>query len=114
MKIRRLDENGDWVFGEGLSSYLKDGNAIKLHIKTRLLEWIDDCFFALDAGVDWQNRLDKGQAVLLESEIRRVILRTLNVVSLETISITIIDRKFRVDYTVKTIYSTSIRDIIEI
>lgn len=117
MIIRGLDTNGDWLFGAGKSSYKKDLLALSQHIRTRLYEWKGDCFFDLDAGVDWYNRLNKRQeAEALRSEVRTVILKTDGVLEVNDLDFDFnsLSRKFTVRYAIKTIYSSQIVDNIEL
>lgn len=53
MKHRGVDENGNWVFGKGKNSYATGVEAIKLNIRTRLLSFKNNCFFDLEAGINW-------------------------------------------------------------
>ena len=93
MKFRNLDENHDWTFGRGLSNYTDRNNAIKLNIKTRLLSWLNDCFFAQDEGIDWYNRLGKkGQRALLEADIKKTIIESEDVTAVIKISTSLDDR----------------------
>ncbi len=71
---RLVDQNGDWVFGRGHSSYAHGLDAILLNIKTRILSWRGDCFFALREGVDYNNILGYGTKDALELAIKRVLL----------------------------------------
>lgn len=53
MKHRGVDENGNWIFGKGKNSYAIGVDAIKLNIRTRLLCFKYNCFFDLEAGINW-------------------------------------------------------------
>ena len=86
MIFRALDGIGDWTFGQGIGGYLTKQNAVEANIKTRLLSWKGDCFFALDDFVDWLSRLDKGQETNLNNEIKSVILASYGVVSIDSFS----------------------------
>ena len=66
MRIRTLSESGDWTFGKGLNNYSDQVLAIAQNVKSRLLSWEGDCFWALQDGVDWRNLLDKGTQDELE------------------------------------------------
>ena len=113
-KFRTLDANGDFTFGKGLNNYSRDNNAVKLDVKTRLGSWLGDCFFDTGAGVDWWNRLgSKGQRLLLEQDLRRVILQTDGVTEILEFAVTLVDRKFSASYTVNSIYSKSFNDLVE-
>jgi hypothetical protein len=82
MIIRGVTATNDWIFGNGLNSYFIDEAAIEANLKTRLLEWVGDCFFNVLAGVDWKNRLDYGQQANLAVEIKQVVLQSYGVVSI--------------------------------
>jgi hypothetical protein len=108
MIVRGLDENGDWTFGKGKSSYKESQLALSQNLKTRLLEWKGDCFFNNDAGVDWKNRLAKrSQVEPLRDEIRTVILKTDGVTEVINLDLDFnsTSRNLTVNYSVKTIYS---------
>lgn len=84
MIFRQLTALGDWTFGKGINGYARDEAAIELNIKTRLLSWKGDCFFALDDWVDWLSRLDKNQVTNLNNELKLVILQSFGVVSVNS------------------------------
>lgn len=118
MIIRNLDENHDWVFGSGKSNYLSGNDAIALNIQTRLLSWLNDCFFDMGAGIDWLNLLGSlGQKNMLDVNIRRVIQQSYGVTGLVTFNSTLsAQRVFNANYTINTIFSqgyqnTLIQDI---
>jgi hypothetical protein len=109
MIIRGLDNNQDWIFGSGKSSYRRDLLALSQNVKTRLLEWKGDCFFDNEAGVDWKNRLDKRQQLgPLRDEIRTVILKTENVTEVVNLDFDFnsSNRNLKLNYSIKTVYST--------
>ena len=108
MKFRNLDSNSDWRFGHGLSDYISGEAAIALNIQTRIFSWLNDCFFDMGAGIDWNNRLgSKNQRNLLELDLRRIILQSYGVTGLVSFSTNITNRKFTANYNVQTIYSPS-------
>ncbi len=108
MIFRNLDENNDWSFGKGLNNYVSQNNAVGLNIETRILSWMNDCFFDLPAGIDWSNRLgSKNQRELLEQDLKRIILQSEDVTGINSLTTSLIDREFRASYDVSTIYSRS-------
>ena len=108
MKIRALDADGDWTFGNNLSNYLLGQDAIEQDIATKLKEWKNDCFFNVDAGIMWEERYGKkGQESLLELDIRKIILSCEGVVELILVNIQNIDRTLKIEYVFSTIYSTN-------
>jgi hypothetical protein len=113
MIFRNLDENSDWRFGKGRNDFTQRNQAIGLNIRTRLLSWFGDCFFAQNEGVDWYNRLgSKNQQTLLEADIRRIILQSEGVTGILTFDTILEGRSFTANYSVSTIFSESYRDSI--
>lgn len=107
MIIRDLDTNHDWLFGQGKSNFLSGEPAIALNIETRILSWLNDCFFDLGAGIDWLNVLgSKGQENMLNINLRRIILQSYGVTGIVNLYITLNEnRQFMASYTINTIYS---------
>lgn len=104
--FRQLTALGDWTFGQGISGYATLDQAIELNVKTRLLSWVGDCFFALLDFVDWLGRLDKGQEAHLGQELRQVILASYGVSAITAFDIQL-NRQTRAcvaTYTITTIF----------
>lgn len=115
MIFRNLDSAGDWCFGKGLNDYTNQNKAIGLNIKTRLQSWVNDCFFALTAGIDWYNRLgSKNQKALLEQDLRRVILQSEGVTGILSFDTVLVGRTFTANYSVQTQFSQSYQDSITV
>lgn len=106
MIIRSLDINHDWNFGAGAANYLSGVAAIGQNIQTRILSWLNDCFFDTQAGIDWANRLgSKNHQVLLQNDLRRIILQSYGVTEIVNFSTNLTGRAFKVSYTINTIFS---------
>ena len=106
MIMRNLDKNGDWLFGQGKSNFISGNDAIGLNIRTRVFEWVNDCFFNMTAGVDWLNGLgSRGQQKIIEQQIRKVILNSYGVTALTDFSMSLIGRAINVSYSINTIFS---------
>lgn len=115
MIFRELDNNHDWTWGKGLQNMTRENQAIGLNIKTRILSWVGDCFFDLQAGIDWWNRLgSKNQRSLLELDLRRIILQSEGVTGLVEFQTNVVGRRFSASYTVNTIYSQDFQDTVEL
>jgi hypothetical protein len=117
MIFRNLDINHDWTFGKGINNYTRLNQAIGLNIKTRILSWLGDCFFAQQEGIDWVNRLgSKNQRGLLEADLRRIILQTQDVTGINSFDIVYnqTGRGFSASYSVNTIYSQEYIDSVEV
>jgi hypothetical protein len=115
MIFRSLDTQGDWNFGKGKQDMLYLVDAIKANIKTRILSWVGDCFFSMESGIDWYNRMGQtGQRELLESDLRRIITQSEGVTGITSFDSTLIDRSFSVSFSVDTVYSKSFTDTLVI
>ena len=115
MIFREIDSDGDWNFGAGKQSYATDAKAIELNIKTRILSWLEDCFFALQEGVDWKNRLDSSQQDALTDEIRTLLLQSSGVTGINSVRSTFNPetRLFLIQYDIETIFSPSFERALE-
>lgn len=107
MKVRSLDVNGNWTFGKGKSNYVKDIDAIKQNIKTRIKSWKYNCFFAKLEGVDWNNYFNLGTKELLDTDIKRVILQTNGVLRITEYTSTMTERSIGITMTIVTIFGTT-------
>ena len=75
MQIRNNDTNNDWQFGHSQSDYITGNAGVMLNLKTKFNEWKRDCFFNLQAGIDWRLRLgQKGQRLALDQDIKDLIV----------------------------------------
>lgn len=115
MSFRNLDGSGDWTFGAGFSNYATGLNEIALNIQTRVLSFYRDCFFDLEAGIDYFNLLDYNTQQKLENEIQKTIISTDGVFGINSINLYLnSNRKLMLEYSVKTIYSDTLSREIEI
>ena len=104
--VRALDDLHDWQFGQGLQSYKSDLDALKQSVQTRLMQWENNCFFAMDEGVDYANELDIGTKDALDLDIKRVILKTSGVLRIDDYSSTLAldSRSISISCNIQTIY----------
>ena len=109
MIIRATTATNDWTFGKGLQDYFTNEAAVEANIRTKLLEWVGDCFFNQLAGVDWKNRLDVGQQANLAVEIKQVVLQCFGVVQILAFQANFSSstRFDTITMTLQTIYSPS-------
>lgn len=114
MKIRNLTAAGDWTFGKGVQCYLTGQDAIALDIKTYLKLWVGNCFWALQAGVNWRQYLDKNQKSRLLAGLQTAIMNRFGVMALNQLSANLnpITRNLVVTYDVQTIFTQSFQDSI--
>jgi hypothetical protein len=111
MIVRALDDQGDWTFGRGKNDYLSQNDAVAQDIQTRLNSYLGDCFFDLNAGVDWFNLLGSKNIVGLNLALKTVILNTENVLGITELSLEIDSkRELTVTYEVQTSFLGFIRN----
>lgn len=112
MIFRNLDANHDWEWGSGLANYIAGEDSIGLNINTRLLSWLNDCFFDMSAGIDWLNLLGSiGKENMLNTNLRRVILQSYGVTGLISLSVNLNpQRLFSAEYIINTIYSANYKN----
>lgn len=109
MTFRNLTNEGDWVWGTGKNSYVSETQEIALNIKTRVLSFLNDCFFATNEGIDYWNLLDYNKQEQLENQIQSTIIQTPGVTKINQVEVLIgANRRFNVNYNIETIYSTII------
>lgn len=110
MIIRALDKLNDFTFGQGKSNYLKDQNAVIENIDTRLLSFLNDCFFNRTAGIDWFRLLGSTNTQAeIELSCRAIILQSYGVLKINSISMSV-NKSLRIEnliYNVNTIFSTN-------
>jgi len=77
MRVRTLDNNGDWTFGRGKANYITSKKAIAQTVSTRIKSWANDNPLAMDANIDWKDLLGrKGTEDTILREIERVTVQT--------------------------------------
>jgi len=114
-KFRLLDADHDWIFGGGKQSYAKDLQSLMLDLETRILSWVGDCFFDLDAGIDWMNLLEYNTQNQLKSSIKNIAFRTTGVIKVNSVSISIDNtRTADIDLSVDTVFGSNIQNFINL
>lgn len=105
MIVRSVDGNNDWNFGKGRNDYKRNSSAVAQLIKTNLLMFLGECFFATNQGVDWFNLLGAKDQTALKLAINTTILNTTGVSGLVEINYRLSeDRAAIISYSVDTIY----------
>lgn len=109
MDFRTLDENWDWNFGRGRNDYASQSLAIAYSIKTKILSWYRDCFFDVEAGIDWKNilgsKVSKGDA---DAAIKKIIVTEDGVDGLVYFDSEVTNRIYSCTARIKTIYGDTI------
>lgn len=113
MTFRAITAANDWTFGQGRGSYFAQNNAIVADIKTALLFFLNDCFFAMTTGIDWWNLLgaknpQATQDILLQ--VRATIITREGVTRIVSVSPQVdpVRRRIRIVYVVDTIFSRNV------
>lgn len=103
MIVRAIDGNNDWLFGKGKNDYKTGRDAVAQRIKTRLQSFLGDCFFDVNAGVDWFNLLGGKDLLTLRLSVSTIILDTEGVKSLVRLNSNLNnERNINLQYTVDT------------
>ena len=118
MIFRGLDAQGDWMFGQGASSYATGQQAIALDVQTRLQMFFGDCFVSLLFGIQWLQLLSSKNpaaqnGILLQT--RQMILgsvggyKSFGVLAINSVDVyeDLLTRALKLDYSIATIYTTS-------
>lgn len=108
MRYRKLDENGDYVFGSSENDFLVNSpEAVAQAILTRLKFWLGEWFADTSDGTGWnQSILGKQPKNLYELTLRQRVLETLGVSGIQSFGSELDSetRRLTVTMTVNTIY----------
>lgn len=87
MKVRAVDKNHDWTFGNGLSNYKKDSEAVKQCIITTLKSFKYNYFLNESHGVNWFKYLTKNPDVeAMRQDIKGRVFEVEGVASIDSLS----------------------------
>lgn len=113
MLFREIAATNDWAFGQGKGSYFTREKAIGANIKTRLLFFLNDCFFAMSTGIDWWNLLGTKNPAALNNILiatRQVIASSEGVVKINSVTVDYnsVARSVTISYNIDSIYSRGV------
>lgn len=119
MTFRNLDASGDWTFGHGRQDYAAADRAIGLNVATRLRSFLNDCFWAMGAGVDWWNLLgakNPSAQIAIVLQCRTVIAGSFGIVRINAVqaSTDSVTRLLGTRYDVDSIYTRNLRNAVAI
>lgn len=119
MTFRAIAASNDWQFGQGAGSYLRGQEAIAANVKTSILFFLNDCFFAMTKGIDWWSLLGTKnpaaeQNILLG--VRKTIAGCYGVTRIASVrtSLDTSDRALHIYYTVDTIFSRNVNGFVQL
>ncbi|MET3654099.1 hypothetical protein [Dyella japonica] len=108
MRYRKLDANGDYVFGHGQSDFYRDQpEAVAQAVQTRLELFSGEWFLDTSAGLPWRTQvLGKYTQNIRDFVIKQQIVNTQGVQSLDSYSSSVDPntRRFSVSASITTIY----------
>lgn len=108
MSFRNLDADGDWTWGQSMSNYVYDDMEILLNVKTRILSFLGDCFFAPTEGIDWWHLFNYNKQAELENAVMVTIAETDGVESTNQVeSYMSGNRKINLAYSITTVNGTT-------
>lgn len=110
MRYRKLDANGDYVFGgQQADFYVNSPEAVAQAVQTRLRLWQGEWFLDTTAGTPWNQVLGKYTGGTYDTVIRQRILGTQGVQAITDYSSTLDSeaRVLTVSATISTIYGTT-------
>lgn len=113
MTFRGITGSRDWTFGQGANSYFVKQQAIAANIRTSLLFFLNDCFFAMNVGIDWWNLLGtknpQAEANIM-LQTRATIIRCEGVVRINSVTTQLdpITRRLTISYVIDTVFSRNV------
>lgn len=113
MRVRALSSQGDWLFGKGLNDYKSGVDAVAQSIQTRLNSFLNDCFFALNAGIDWFNLLGSKNPGAITLAVSTTILNTANVLTLDQLltNLNTTTRNLIIEYSATTVFGATSENV---
>ena len=114
MKSRNIDENGDWTFGKGRGNYAQGTAALMLNVRTRLLSFRNNCFFDMDAGIDWWNMLGGRDRRRIAASAQKTILESYGVAGISSLVPSISGRRLGITAVVRFMDGTEMTDTVEV
>ncbi|AOY96842.1 hypothetical protein BKK79_36110 [Cupriavidus sp. USMAA2-4] len=110
MRYRKLDADGDYVFGNQQADfYVNSPDAVAQAVVTRLRLWQGEWFLDTTAGTPWNQVLGKYAGGTYDATIRQRVLGTQGVQAITDYSSTVDSeaRTLTVSVTINTIYGTT-------
>ena len=107
MKVRQLDKNGDWTFGNSQNNYINKKEALKQNVVTRIKSCKNDWFLDSEANIGWWDILGiKNNEGIIKNQVYNTVVTTYGVTSIKNIDIQIdsATRKATIKIDLKTIY----------
>ena len=108
MSVRSLDVDGDWEFGKGRNDYKSGAKFVAQSLQTRIKSSLGNCFFDVDAGIDWFNLLGSKNKKAISLAVSSIILNTEDVIAIVALSVNLSqNRNINLSYEIETVYGRS-------
>ena len=107
MKVRQLDKNGDWTFGNSQNNYINKKEALKQNVITRIKSCKNDWFLDSEANIGWWEILGiKQNEGIIKNQVYNTVVATYGVTSIKNIEnkVDSATRKANIKIDLKTIY----------
>lgn len=99
---------GDATFGQGRENFLSGQKAVEENIQTRLQSFLRDCFFDLQAGIDWLRFMSvPTQPQEIQLSVRAIVLQSFGVVKINALEVLVINRRIAISMNINTIFTTN-------
>ena len=109
MRVRALDENWDWRFGQSKQCYAMESLGTAYDVKQKILCWFNDCFFDMQTGIDYKNLIgSKGGKQQLDNSVKKIIVTNPDIVEMTYFESSVTDRNYTATIRFKTIYGETI------
>lgn len=109
MRVRALDGNWDFKFGQGKQCYASESLATAYDVKQKILCWYNDCFFDMQSGIDYKNLLgSKNGKNELDNSVKKILVVQPDIVEITHFESYIQDRKYHLTARFKTVYGETI------
>lgn len=109
MRYRKLDANGDYVFGFGQQCFLIDSvEAVAQLIQTRLKLWTGEWFLDLNEGTPFATEiLGRVPQKVADAAIRTRIAGTQGVVAIRKFQSSLVGRRYSASMDVQTVFGVT-------
>lgn len=108
MIVRKLNMEGDMLFGQGLSNFAKDSEAVAQNVRTRLLLVLSEWFLNTEDGTPYLENIfiKPAQLSLVEATLKARIVETEDVAELNEFELLFdsAERTATISAKVRTIY----------
>lgn len=106
MRVRALDKNLDWTFGQGKANYINKKQALNQKVSSRIKSFKNDNPLNMNDNIDWIDLLGrKGTEDTILKELERVVRSTSGVTEITKLEvIKTVNRVQSIQLSYNTIY----------